>query len=302
MEAFLMRLCGHFFAAGALAVVAGTAWGQAPATVLRVAPSADVQELDPTRGRNLISRIYSQMVFDTLFALDHTLSPKPMMVDHETVSDDRLTYTFTLRARLKFHDGSPVTTRDVIASLNRWLDGSTVGASLKSRIGLLSANDDLTLTLVLKEPFGLVEFMLAGAGAPIPGIMREKDANRPESEAMTAPIGSGPFRHVASERVSGHRVVFERNADYAVRPEPPDGLAGGKIVKVDRVEWTVLPDNTTTKKPPMTCRSSAYDGKTTARWRSAARMSLASSAIPLRAAFAFSRAKPKAGQISPRPL
>ena len=220
MEAFLMRLCAHLFAAGALAVVAGTAWGQAPATVLRVAPSADVQELDPTRGRNLISRIYSQMVFDTLFALDHTLSPKPMMVDHETVSDDRLTYTFTLRARLKFHDGSPVTTRDVIASLNRWLDGSTVGASLKSRIGLLSANDDLTLTLVLKEPFGLVEFMLAGAGAPIPGIMREKDANRPESEAMTAPIGSGPFRYVASERVSGHRVVFERNADYAVRPEP----------------------------------------------------------------------------------
>src|ERR1700736_3669212 len=55
MEAFLMRLCGHFFAAGALAVVAGTAWGQAAATVLRVAPSADVQELDPTRGRNLIS-------------------------------------------------------------------------------------------------------------------------------------------------------------------------------------------------------------------------------------------------------
>jgi peptide/nickel transport system substrate-binding protein len=246
MEALLMRFCTHLLVAGALAVLTGTAWGQTPGTVLKVAPSADVQELDPTRGRNLISRIYSQMVFDTLFALDHTLSPKPMMVDRETVSDDRLTYTFTLRAGLKFHDGSPVTTRDVIASLNRWLDGTTVGAPLKSRIASLSAIDDLTFTLVLKEPFGLIEFMLAGAGAPIPGIMREKDANRPESEAMTTPIGSGPFRYVASERVSGHRVVFERNADYAVRPEPPDGLAGGKIVKVDRVEWTIMPDNTTT--------------------------------------------------------
>jgi peptide/nickel transport system substrate-binding protein len=106
--------------------------------------------------------------------------------------------------------------------------------------------DDLNFTLVLKEPFGLVEFMLAGAGAPIPAILREKDANRPENEEMTAPIGSGPFRYAASERVSGHKVVFERFADYAVRPEPADGLAGGKIVKVDRVEWTVLPDATTT--------------------------------------------------------
>ena len=60
---------------------------------------------------------------------------------------------------------------------------------------------------MLKEPFGLVEFML-GAGAPIPVIMREKDAKRPENEPMTEPIGSGPFNYIASERVSGHRVVF----------------------------------------------------------------------------------------------
>uniref|UniRef100_UPI001EF8BBE6 ABC transporter substrate-binding protein n=1 Tax=Serratia marcescens TaxID=615 RepID=UPI001EF8BBE6 len=75
-------------------------------------PSADVSELDPTRGANLISRIYAQMVFDTLFALDGNLAPKPMMVDRHVVSPDGLTYTFTLRSGLKFHDGSPVTTRD----------------------------------------------------------------------------------------------------------------------------------------------------------------------------------------------
>ena len=85
--------------------------------------------------------------------------------------------------------------------MRRWLDGTTVGATLNSRLASLSANDDLTFKLVLKEPFGLVEFMLAGAGAPIPAIMPEKDASRPESEALTAPIGSGPFRYVASERV-----------------------------------------------------------------------------------------------------
>jgi len=242
-----MRLWMSLIAAGLwTAMLAPASWAQSPAGILKVAPSADVQELDPTRGRNLISRIYSQMVFDTLFALDHDLSPKPMMVDHETVSDDRLTYTFTLRRGLKFHDGSPVTTRDVIASLNRWMNGTSVGAPLKARLASLTAVDDLTFTLALKEPFGLVEFMLAGAGAPIPAIMREKDANRPETEELTAPIGSGPFRYNAAERVSGHRVVFDRFTDYAVRPEPPDGLAGGRVVKVDRVEWTILPDATTT--------------------------------------------------------
>jgi peptide/nickel transport system substrate-binding protein len=241
-----MKLRMRLVLASAFAALATAASAQTPATVLKVAPSADVQELDPTRGRNLISRIYSQMVFDTLFALDHTLTPKPMMVDHETVSEDRLTYTFTLRTGLKFHDGSPVASRDVVASLNRWMSGTSIGDQLKQRVASLSVVDDLTLVLVLKEPFGLVEFMLAGAGAPIPAILREKDANRPENEEITAPIGSGPFRYVASERVSGHRVVFERNADYAVRPEPPDGLAGGKIVKVDRVEWTIMPDATTT--------------------------------------------------------
>jgi peptide/nickel transport system substrate-binding protein len=240
-----MRSCVCLALAGLFASAMTSAVAQTQPTVLRVIPSADVQELDPTRGPNLISRIYSQMVFDTLFALDHTLSPKPMMVDRETISADRLTYTFTLRRGLKFHDGSPVTTRDVIASLHRWMDGTSVGGQLKRRVAALNAVDDLTFTLVLTEPFGLVEFMLAGAGAPIPAILREKDANRPNSEAMTAPIGSGPFKYVASERVSGHRVVFDKFADYAARPEPPDGLAGGKIVKVDRVEWTIMPDPTT---------------------------------------------------------
>jgi peptide/nickel transport system substrate-binding protein len=91
--------------------------------VLHAVPSADVAELDPTRAANQIGRIYSQMVFDTLFALDHTLSPKPMMVDKEDVSDDGLTYTFTIRPGLKFTDGSAVTTKDIVASIDRFITG-----------------------------------------------------------------------------------------------------------------------------------------------------------------------------------
>src|SRR5271169_4902170 len=173
MEAVLVRFCTRLIAAGVLAGVSATAWGQTTATILKVAPSADVQELDPTRGRNLISRIYSQMVFDTLFALDHTLSPKPMMVESETVSPDHLTYRFTLRPGLKYHDGSPVTSKDVVASLQRWMDGTSIGGQLKSRLASMSTVDDHSFVLTLNKPFGLVEYILAGPGAPIAGIMRE---------------------------------------------------------------------------------------------------------------------------------
>ncbi|HEY0184070.1 MAG TPA: ABC transporter substrate-binding protein, partial [Rhodopila sp.] len=193
---------------------AGTTQTESDKRVLRVVPGADLSELDPTIGSNLISRIYQQMVFDTLFALDGNLSPKPMMVERESISPDGLVYTFTLRSGLRFHDGTPVTTRDVIASLQRWMGGTSVGGQLQSRVSGLAAVDALSFTLSLKQPFGLVEFLLAGPGSPIAAIMREADATRPASRRITEPIGSGPFRYVAAERVVGSRAVFERNPDY----------------------------------------------------------------------------------------
>ncbi len=213
--------------------------------VLRVVPSADVSELDPTRGANLISRIYSHMVFDTLYALDKDLAPQPMMIDKRVLSDDGLTYTFTLRSGLKFHDGTPVTTKDVIASVSRWMKGTSIGGALNQRVASMAAVDDVTFKLVLKEKFGLVEFMLAGPGAPIAAIMREADATRPDNVPLTNPIGSGPFRYNTAERRAGAKVVFERNPDYPARAEPANGLAGARVVKFDRVEWTIMPDATT---------------------------------------------------------
>lgn len=237
----------------------GTAAAQTPTEVLHVVPSADVGELDPARAANQIGRIYAQMVFDTLYALDHTLSPRPMMVEHETISQDRLTYTFTLRPGLKFHDGSAVTTRDVTASLTHWMNGSATGGELKSRLDSMTVQDPLTFTLTLKQPFGLLEFLLAGAGTPIAGIMREADATRPDNQPLINPVGSGPFRYVVSERVSGHRAVFERNPDYGPRGEPPDGAAGARIVKVARVEWNVITDPSTAANAMVTGEADFWD-------------------------------------------
>lgn len=229
----------------AIALLAQPAAGQDPRRVLRVVPSADLAELDPTRGPNLVARIYSQMVYDTLFALDAGIAPRPLMLERHSVSDDGLTYRFTLREGLRFHDGSPVSTRDVIASLERWMGGTSIGEQLRRRVAGMQILDDRSFTLTLSQRFGLVEFMLAGPGAPIAAIMPERDARRAADVPLTRPIGSGPFRYVAERRREGNIVVFERNADYPSRSEPTDGLAGARIVRVDRVEWVIMPDATT---------------------------------------------------------
>src|SRR5262249_9746905 len=95
--------------------------------VLRIVPQADLVNLDPGLGSNLITREYGLMVFEELFTWDSHLQPKPMMVESWTASADGLDWRFTLRAGLKFHDGQAVTTADVIPSLTRWTKNDLVG-------------------------------------------------------------------------------------------------------------------------------------------------------------------------------
>jgi peptide/nickel transport system substrate-binding protein len=105
--------------------------------------------------------------------------------------------------------------------------------------------DDRTFTILLKEPFPFVEFALGSAGGQMPVIYREKEAMTDPFVPITETIGSGPFKFNKAEWRPGSKIVFDKNADYVPRAEPADGLAGGKLVKVDRVEWLVMPDANT---------------------------------------------------------
>ena len=227
-------------AALAFATLAGPA-AQADRT-LRVAPITDVQMLDPEFGSAWVNVVAGEMLYETLFAWDSKLSPKPMMVESWTTSPDRLTWTFVLRDGLRFHDGQAVTTADVIPSMQRWmkLANTTVGDVTES----LAAADPKTLVWKLRRPFPLLLDALAAAPSRMPAIFRAKDLAEPDKPIVTG-IGSGPFRWNPALRVVGARAVFDRNPDYTPRAEPPDGLSGARIVKLDRVEWTVIPDPAT---------------------------------------------------------
>lgn len=213
--------------------------------VLRVVPHAEPQVFDPHQSQVNITSMHAAMVYDTLFSWDAAMVPRPQMVDTWSKSEDGLLYRFTLRPGLIFHDGTPVTTRDVVATLKRLLVRDTQNQILAGLLVSLDPVDERTFTLRLKEPFGYVEFMLSGSNGVSGGIMREKEALTDPFTPIREIVGSGPFRFVQAEYRPGARLVYERFEGYVPRAEPSSGFAGGKRVLVDRVEWVVIPDAAT---------------------------------------------------------
>ncbi|MCX6635671.1 MAG: ABC transporter substrate-binding protein, partial [Acidobacteria bacterium] len=232
------------FAAGALAIVlAGPTTAHAQ-SVLRLVPQADLKILDTVQTTNNITSNHGYMIYDTLFALDSKLMPKPQMVESYTKSADGLTWTFKLRPGQKFHDGQPVTAKDAVASILRFSKRIPAGVTMMQFTKEIVATGPETFEIRLNKPFGLVLETLAGPENPL-FITREADALGDPNTAITTAVGSGPFMFVREEWVPGSKVVYKKNPDYKARSDAPDGFAGAKLAKVDRVEWLVIPDSNT---------------------------------------------------------
>lgn len=213
--------------------------------VLRVIPHADLKNLDPIWTTAYISRNHGYMIYDTLFAMDENFVPRPQMVAEWSVSEDRLIWTFVLREGLKWHDGKPVTAEDCIASLKRWGARDGMGQLLMSVVANLEAPDDRTIVMKLSEPYGLVLESIGKISSNVPFMMPKRVAETDPFEQIQEYVGSGPFVFKEDEWVPGAKVVYEKFADYVPRDEPPSAAAGGKVAKVDRVEWLYFPDQTT---------------------------------------------------------
>ncbi|WP_421996508.1 ABC transporter substrate-binding protein [Reyranella sp.] len=219
----------------------------ASAETLSVVMHSDLKILDPIWTTAYIVRNHGYMVWDTLFAMDDKLEVKPQMLEKYEVSPDKLTYTFTLRDGLEWHDGKPVTSADCIASIKRWGAKDSMGQSLMARVAELKKVDDKTFTMVLKEPYGLVLQSLGKPSSNVPFMMPERVAQTDPNTQIKPEdvIGSGPFVFKADEWKPGEKTVYVKNAKYKPRSEPASSFAGGKVAKVDRVEWRVLGDHQT---------------------------------------------------------
>src|ERR1700727_1844740 len=202
---------------------------------------SDLRVIDPGMTTAYITRDHGYMVYDTLLALDENFKVQPQMADWK-VSDDKLTYTFTLRDGLKWHDGTPVTAEDCVASLKRWGRNDGMGQKLMDFTASLEATDQKTITLKLREPYGLVLESIGKPSSLVPFMMPKRMAETPPGQQIKEQIGSGPFKFVASEFQPGVKAVYVQNTDYVPRKEPPSWTSGAKVVKVDRVEGITMPD------------------------------------------------------------
>ncbi len=167
-------------------------------------------------------------IFSGLITLDAELQIQPELAAGWDISDDGLTYIFYLRKNGAFHDGTPVTTYDVIYSWERATDPATNSATAQTYLGDIAgvneklrgeadtisglrAIDEYTLEVTLAEP---VVYFLSKLAYPVAFVLDEKNVAQPDWEHH--PNGSGPFRLL--EWKDDEIMVLERNAAYYLEP------------------------------------------------------------------------------------
>ncbi len=214
--------------------------------VLRFVPQANLANLDPIWTTQYVVRNGSLLIWDMLYGVNDKLEPQPQMVEGHEVTPDFKTWTFHLRAGLKFHDNEPVLAKDVVASINRWMArDSTMGLPIKRQLDALEAVDDRMFRFRLKSPYPKLLFALGKSSTPCLFIMPERIAGTDPFKQISDYIGSGPMKFKKDEWVPGSGAVFERFAGYSPRAEKANWLSGGKRINFDRIEWKILPDAAT---------------------------------------------------------
>src|SRR2546430_761035 len=190
----------------------------AAARTLRFVPQANLANFDPIWGTQYVVRNAAALVWDTLYGVDAKPQPQRQMVESEEVSDDGLVWTFRLRPGLKFHDGEPVLSKDVVASIARWSARDPMGLMLKAIQNELVAVDDKTFKWSLKTPFSKMLMALGKNSTPCAFIMPERIAQTDPFKQIPEYIGSGPMKFAKSEWVPGHRPPTRTPAAWFLPP------------------------------------------------------------------------------------
>ncbi len=196
-----------------------------PNTLVMIIESSPTN-LDPRVGIDAQSERIDSLIFDNLLSRDEHLNVQPQLAERWEIPDP-LTYVFHLHQGVTFHDGRPLTSRDVKWTFDSVLQGKirSTKASAYRLVDRIDAPDDFTVIFHLKEPFSTLLWNLSDGAI---GIVPYGSGD----ELSAHPIGSGPFRFVSAEQ--DKEVVIERNNEY-----------WGEKAHLQRVRFAVVPDTTT---------------------------------------------------------
>lgn len=220
-------------ALGALILPGGHAFAAVPKRggTLRVSVDQAVNKINPLQTRVNCEYLVAELLYSGLTRLGVNMAPEPDLAHSWSYSADLTEWTFMLRDGLLFHDGSPCTAADVVASFEAILDPKTASPALQNvgPIAQVVAKDKSTVVFKLSAPFADLPVMLAYTNAKVvPAAIAKSGLARLDREA----IGTGPFKLVSFE--PERLVVVARHEGYYDKARP----------YLDRIEVVVYPDTT----------------------------------------------------------
>ena len=225
------------------------AMAEKEAGTLRIASVGSVQSFDPLWTTASGTANVSSTILEGLLAYNEDSSTGKLLLESWTTSDDGLTWAFTIRDGVTFHNGEPLTTAQVVGTLNRQKDRGTILSLVWENFGLeafedfVQVVDDRTFTLNFREQTGLALDAIGPQGfAPL--IVTESWYKLPATNSAPGqPIGTGPYRFESWS--PGDRWSGVRYDDYSPSPDPTNGEAGKHEAFFDRFEYIEISDQTT---------------------------------------------------------
>ncbi len=204
---------GIMFVAGTFAL-APDAWAASQPQVggtLIYAAGADPDSLDPANTDSNPGEAIGRMMNNFLVRFDAKLNLVPDLATRWTMSKDGLTWTFTLRKGVKFHDGTPFNAEAVKYNFERFLGPEKpLKASLHAPIiKSVAVVDEYAVRFNLKVPFA---FFLNNLAHSASALVSPAAHQKWGKDLTLHPVGTGPFKFV--EWVRGDHITLVRNDDY----------------------------------------------------------------------------------------
>lgn len=217
---------------------------------LRIRLNSDIRSLDPGTNRDANTDIVQTHLYEGLVGFREDASVGPMLAEKVDVSEDGKTYTFTLRDGVKFSNGAPLTSEDVLFAWKRYTDPATGWRCLNEvdgrgavKVTGVEAKDAKTVAFTLEKPSALFLGTLARPDCGSTGIFHKSSLG--QDGKWKEPVTTAPFK--LGEWKRGEYVELLRNDNYVPLPGKRDGLVGNKTVSIPKVRFLVIPDESTTK-------------------------------------------------------